>query len=249
MGELYLIAVSFPSYPEHGLPEPDPLAGVALVAVEVVAFGGEAHGEDIVGILGGLVPHGREGDVHSDAAPILQHVDPGEAVGIGPDGVVDPCEIDVYRPVSLFQEVRQQEAHFEVGKGELGWEVYFVPVLEWGRLTEGAGHELGPGIGQSAARRAHGAGEHIEEEQGPGHHPTAQVSRRCISPDVAGEGGPGLSYLLSNVEELLGGDAGFGLRPFEGISPVESFSSLTKLSKEPSSGSLLRSPRSARKRR
>ena len=62
----------------------------------VVPFGAVPHWQDVVGEVGGLVPGRRQGDEAADLFLVGQHLHPGQAVGVGPDRVVDPNPVWVH---------------------------------------------------------------------------------------------------------------------------------------------------------
>src|SRR5262249_20524817 len=89
------------------LTKPEPLRVMRLVRVEIVPLGAHAHGQHVVGEECRLAPGRRQSDVKADLGPVHEHLDPAEAVGIGPDGVVDTGEIDLKPPSAFIDEMRQ----------------------------------------------------------------------------------------------------------------------------------------------
>ena len=153
---------------EHRLAEPDPTAGVGLVRRHVVTLGAHAHGQDVVGEPRCLGPRRRERDVAVDLLRVLQRLEPGEAVGVGPDRVVDPRKVCVELAAAFVEEVREQDRHLVIAQRELLRPAQLVPAREW-RCTLGlVRSELVPAVAGCAALGADRAGEHVEEERGSG---------------------------------------------------------------------------------
>ena len=151
MGELHGLAVALLGHLQDRLAQRDPCGAVGLVAVQVMSFGGMAHGQNQVSPVGGLVPGGRHGDVQTDLLLVAEHLYPTEAVGIGPDGIEDPREVDVDFAPTLFEKVGQQKAHLVVAQRVLGGEMQFVPRLLRRRPVEQLRVKLAPGAGARAA--------------------------------------------------------------------------------------------------
>ena len=122
-------------------------------------LGGMPHGQDVVGEEGRLVPGGRQSDVAPHRILVLQHLDPGESVRVGPHRVEYPGEVDVHRAPPVLDQVRQYVAHLVVREGVLGREVQLVPAVRVRGHVEQLGLELGPGVwrspplGSNAARQ------------------------------------------------------------------------------------------------
>ena len=174
-------------HPQDRLAEPDPAAGVGLVAGHVVALGAHAHRQHVIGEPGRLRPRRGEGDVAADQVLVGEHLEPAEAVGVGPDRVVDAGEVGVDAAAALLQEVGQQEAHLVVGERVLDRPGQLVPpALRVHRLRRDR-DELVPTVRARAAHRAHAAGEHVEEEQAARRLPAALVPGRRGAPVVRGE--------------------------------------------------------------
>ncbi len=66
VGVLNVFAATSGRLPQHRLAEGEPLAGVGLLAHQVVAFGGEAQRQHVVGEVCGFVPGWCERDVAAD---------------------------------------------------------------------------------------------------------------------------------------------------------------------------------------
>ena len=140
-------AVALGGDARHGLAEPDPAAGVGLVAVQVVALAAESDRQDVVGVPGRLVPDRRQRRVPADEVLPGERLHPGHPVGVRPDRVVHAAEVDVERPTTLEQEVRQQEGHLEERERVLARPGELVPLLRMRRQVWRAGHPLVPGVG------------------------------------------------------------------------------------------------------
>ena len=78
---------------QHRLAEADPAPGVRLLAHQIMALACHAHRQHIVSIPGRLAPHRRESCVQLNLLLVGQHLDPAGTVGVGPDGIIDPCKI------------------------------------------------------------------------------------------------------------------------------------------------------------
>ena len=156
-----------------------------------MALGAEPHGQHVVGEMGGLVPGGRQGDVQADPLRVGEHLDPGEAVRIGPDRVVHAREVDIEEIAAPLQEMREEEGHLHQRKRILGGPGEFVPVLRMPRQMDGTRHELVPRVGMGAALGSHRAHQCVEKEEGAGHLPAAEVARRRAAPVVGREPGAG----------------------------------------------------------
>ena len=98
-----------------------------LLAHQVVALAGVAHGQYVVGKPGRFVPGGRKRNVALDLALVAQRLHPYKAVGIRPQRVVDAREVDVDGASLLLEHVREQKAHFVVGNRPLIGELELVP--------------------------------------------------------------------------------------------------------------------------
>ncbi len=79
----------------YGLAETQPLPGVSLVGVRVVALRRVAHRQHVVGELGCLRPGRCQRHMAADLGLVGERLHPAEAVRVGPDGVVDTREVDV----------------------------------------------------------------------------------------------------------------------------------------------------------
>ncbi len=136
-------------------------------------LGTVAHGQHVVGEPGALAPGGRHADVCADHLLVGEHLQPGHAVRIGPDRVVDAGEVGVYPAAPLFEQVRHQEAHLVEAQWVLLRPEQLAPVIVGRRDLVRFGHELVPGTGRGATLDADGAGEHVEEPEGAGYLPAA----------------------------------------------------------------------------
>src|SRR5689334_4716784 len=113
--------------------------------MEIVAFGADAHRQNVIGVVSGFVPGRRERDVTTDEVWIGKHFDPREAVGIGPDWVVDAREVNVEFSAAVFEQVRQQERHLVHREWILSRPGDLVPHvwMRWG--VDWPRHEFVPG--------------------------------------------------------------------------------------------------------
>ena len=121
--------------------------------MQVVALGAVAHRQHVVGEPRGLAPDRREAGVALDLRLVGQHLDPGQAVGIGPHRVVDAREVHRELAAALLEEVRQQEAHLEERERVLRGISSSFHTLRRRRHHGRRRHELVPGVGRGAARR------------------------------------------------------------------------------------------------
>jgi hypothetical protein len=151
---------------------------------------------------------------------ILERLEPHEAVGIDPHGIVDPGEIDIHVASSLFQEMGQQETQFIVGQGPFHGQMQFIPGFSWVWGLERLGDELIPAIGRGAAWRAHAAGEYVEEEEAAGHLPAAQITDAGAAPGVSGQFPIATGDVLGRLPDALHGHLGFFSRPLKCELPI-----------------------------
>ena len=195
------LAPPFQGHPEHRLAKADPARRMGLLAHEVVALGGQAHGQHVVREPGGLAPRGREAGMALHLGLVAQHLDPAHAVGVGPHRVVDPGEVHGQLAPSFLDQVRQQETHLEEGQGVFRGIHELVPHLGRRRHHGRGGHELVPGVGRGAAGSPHRACQHHQELQRPGHLPASQVAGRGVAPHVGGQGGAGPGRLMGHLDD------------------------------------------------
>ena len=80
---------------KHRLAKAEPLRVVCLVGMYVVALRTVAHRQNVVGEVSRLVPRRRQRHVAADQLLIRQGLDPREAVGVRPDGIIDARKIDI----------------------------------------------------------------------------------------------------------------------------------------------------------
>ena len=182
VGELHLLAGAAQRLAQYRLTESDPYAGVCLVGIEVMAFTGQAHGQDVVGKIGRLVPGGRQGDVHAEFIFVAQRFNPAEAVRVGPNRIEHPREVHVHLAAVFLQHVRQQEAHLEEGQRIFVGKMQLVPELLGRRLIKEFGVEFVPGVGRSATRRTHATGQYVEKMEGTRDSPATEVTGRSAAP-------------------------------------------------------------------
>ena len=139
------MAVSLAGDAEDGLAESEPLSRVRLVGVRVVAFGGDAHGQNVVCVPGGFGPGRSQRDMQSDLLFVGEHLDPAESIGVGPHRVVDPREVGVELCPALLEQVGEEDAQLVVCKRILGWPQQFVPAVVGRRHVPMSRLELVPG--------------------------------------------------------------------------------------------------------
>ena len=85
-----------------------------------------------------------------------QHLEPGEAVGVGPDGVVDAGEVDVELGFLFSDEVRQEEGELVLRQRVFRRVGELVPVLGVARQLDRLGRrfqDLGLRFDSSLLRR------------------------------------------------------------------------------------------------
>ena len=92
-----------------------------------MALGAVAEGQDVIGPKSGLIPRGRHRHVAAHKVLSGERLDPGEAVGVGPHGVVDAGEVGVESAAAIQQEVRQQDRQFVGRHRELRRPEQFIP--------------------------------------------------------------------------------------------------------------------------
>ena len=73
-----------------------------------MAFGAVTERQDDVGEDRGFIPGRRHGDMAADEVFVRKRFNPTEAIGVGPDRVVDPREIGIDFATTIFEEVRKQ---------------------------------------------------------------------------------------------------------------------------------------------
>src|SRR5579883_16882 len=203
------LAITFPVDAQHGLAIADPASGMCLLAHQVMALAAEAHWQNVVGVPGGLTPDRREGGMQFDLLFVRQHLDPGGAVGVCPDGIVATRKVGSDLAAPFAQEVGQQDAHFVVGEGIFGREEQLIPGLRGTRFEKWRGHKFVPAIGRGAARSADAAGKNGEEPEGASDLPAAQVSGAGGAPGMSGKGCSGLTYLAGNGDDRFRGQSAF----------------------------------------
>ena len=223
VGEVHRVAHAPPRLAQDGLAEPDPGAGMGLVADDVVAFAGVAHGQHVVGEIGGLVPRGRQGRVQSDLLLVAQRLDPGKSVRVGPHRVEDAGEVHGQLPAPLFQEMGQEEAHLVMGERVFLREMQFVPELLVRGVVEDVGLELVPPARRGAALRADAAGEHVQEVEAARHGPAAGVAAARAAPVMGGETRSRPADLAGDLHDLRRRHAAFLLGELGGVFAVDRF--------------------------
>ena len=134
---------------QHRLAEAHPAAGLRLLALDVVALARRGpwaarsrrrpRSRSRSGVSAACRPT-------SDSS--LQHLHPGQPVGVRPDRVVDAGEVDVQLAAALLQEVREEERHLVVAERPLLREEQLVPLLLARRLLPEDRLVLVPGVGR-----------------------------------------------------------------------------------------------------
>ena len=124
---------------------------------------------------------------HSTLRLVEQRLHPREAVGVGPDRVVDAGEVGVELAAALVEEVGEQDRHLVVGERVLLGPAHLVPGRDRLAALGRVRHELVPAVAGRAALGGDRAGEHVEEEQAARHLPAAEVAGAGGAPVVAGE--------------------------------------------------------------
>ena len=217
MGEAHRLPLPPGELAQHRLAERNPHPGVRLVGVDVVPFAGVPHWEHVVGEEGSLVPGRGERDVAADRLCVREHLNPGEAVGEGPDRVEDPREVDVHAAATVLDQVRQYLAHFVVGERVFGRPGEFVPRLLRRRHVEEGGVELGPGAGRGPPFGADRACQDIQQVQRARHLPAAEVADGARPPDVGREPAAGAGDHLRDPGDLLDRHLTFRGSELEGV--------------------------------
>ena len=186
---------------QHRLAEGHPHTTVGFVAVDIMTLGGQPHRQHVIGKESRFVPGWRQGYVQPHLAFIGKGFYPAKAIGVSPYRVKHPGKVHIHLTTPFFQEVRQQEAHFEESQRILVGEVQFVPEFLGGRVVEEGGLELVPAIGRGATYRAYAAGKHIQKVQRPRYGPAAQVATAGTAPVVGGKTAAGFAYFNSHFTD------------------------------------------------
>ena len=155
-----------------------------------------------------------------DLLRVFQRFEPGEAVGVGPDRVVDTRKIGVELAAAFVQEVRQQNRHLVVRERKFLWPAQLVPALERRCSLGLVRSEFVPAVTGCAALGADRAGEHIEEEKTARDLPAALVACAGSAPVVAGELGRVFADDLSDLADLRSRDASDVLGALGGVLAV-----------------------------
>ena len=152
--------------------------------MRVVALAADAHGQNVIGEIGTLVPGWRQGDVQTDFLFIAEGFNPRKPVGIGPDRVIHTGEIDIEFGALFFQKMRQQKRQFVNGQRVFGRPGKRIPHGRVGWGMDGARHKLVPRIGIRPAWCRHCAREGVEEKQRPRHLPATEIPGGRAPPGV-----------------------------------------------------------------
>ena len=221
VGEGHGIAHAPPRLAQDGLAKPDPGARVGLVADDVVALAGVAHGQHVIGEIGRLVPRGGQGRVESYLLLVAQRLDPGEPVGVCPHGIEHPGEVDGQLSAPLFQEMGQEKAHLVMGEGVFLREMQFVPELLVRGMVEDVGLELVPPARRCPALRADTAREHVQEVEAPRHGPAAGVAAARAAPVMGSKARPRPADLAGDLHDLRRRHAALLLGELGGVFAVD----------------------------
>ncbi len=197
----------FECHSPHGLPEAKPASRMSLLAHRVVPLGAQSHRQHVVGEPGGLAPHRRERHVEAHLRFVFQHLHPREAVGVGPQRVVDAREVHVELAAAFFEEMRQQETHLEERERELLREQQLVPVLGSRRRIRVLRHEFVRDVQIHSALLAHRAHQDHEEVERAGNLPSPQVTGGRGAPTVSGKRRAGIGNRFSRFQNLVRRDA------------------------------------------
>ena len=184
-------------------------------------FGADAHRQDVVGEVRGLVPDGGERRVQPDQVRVGEHLDPAHTVRVGPHRVVDPGEVHVEAAAALLEEVRQQERHLIQGERVVQRPGQLVPGLRMAWRVDRAWHELVPCVGGGAPLGGDRAEQAVEQEQAARHLPAAQVPGGCGPPAVRGQPGTGVRHGLCDLGDHRRRDAGLSRGEIERVFRVQ----------------------------
>ena len=80
---------------QHRLAKSDPDRGMCFIGVEIVTFASMAHGQNIIGPIGCLVPGGCQGNMTFDFGLISQCLDPAEPIWVGPDRIENTGKVNI----------------------------------------------------------------------------------------------------------------------------------------------------------
>jgi hypothetical protein len=150
-----------------------------------VPLGRQPHRQDVVGEVAVSFQVGVSATCRPTLRLVGQHLDPAEAVGVGPHRVVDAGEVDVDACRALLQEVRQQERQLvHAPAGTRAGQVSSFHTCRVRRQVDRLGHELVPGVRVGAALGATAPEQRVQQEQGARHLPAAQVAGGGRAPVV-----------------------------------------------------------------
>ena len=152
--------------------------------MRIVALAADAHGQDVIGKIGALVPGRSQGDVQADFLFIAQGFNPRKPVGVGPDRVIHAREVDIEFRALFFQEMWQEKRKFVDCQRVLGWPGKRIPHRRVGWGMDRPRHKLVPRVGICPARCRHSAHERVEEKQCPRDLPAAEIPGGCAPPGV-----------------------------------------------------------------
>src|SRR5712691_6496937 len=131
---------------------------------------------------------------------ISQHLDPGRAIGVCPDGIVHARKVGSQLASALTQKVGQQDAHFVVCQWILRREKQFVPYFRWTWFEERRRHKLVPAIGSRSPRRANTASQDGEKPEGACDLPATQVTRAGCTPCMRRKSSSSMPNLTSDID-------------------------------------------------
>ena len=143
--------------------------------------------------------------------------------GLVHTGIVNPREIHRQLATAFFDEMRQQETHFEKRQRIFRRDQQLIPNFCRRRHQRRHWNELIGGVWRGPAGRADGADEDDEKLQRARHLPAAQVSRRRVAPNVGRKSRTGLGDFMSHFDNHFSIDAGFFGGELRGVLGVELF--------------------------
>ena len=152
-----------------------------------MALATDAHGQNVIGEIGSLIPGWRQGDVQADFLFIAEGFNPRKSIGVGPDRVIHTGEIDIEFSALFFQKMWQQKRQFVNGQRVFGRPGKRIPHGWMGWGMDGPRHKLVPGIGICPARCRHCTREGVEEKQGPRDLPATEIPGGRAPPGVSGQ--------------------------------------------------------------
>ncbi len=183
-----------------------------LLAHQIVALGGQPHGQDIVGKPRRLAPCRRQRGVDPDQLLVPQDLHPRTPVRIRPDRVEDPGEVRVDPPASFLQEMWQQLRQLVMRERPLRRIQQLIPPRLRRGSEEALRDELVPRVELMTTTRAHRPGQHVQQNQSPCRLPAAQIARRRSAPDMRRKPPSRVRDLPRQTHDGRGGNATLLLR-------------------------------------